>query len=132
MISVSIPINGEPIMARSALNQGKQRQGKTVYLVDDGSEVLHDREDGAVALAAVRLPKSHVVSRSKRRCSILPNNWLGRLHGQRSFVPPMNPICLNGRQQTALWASLSDRKRAFVEDEIGAIQRTRVFPVVAG
>ena len=48
MIGVYITINGEPIFARTAVNRLKERG---VYVVDDGSEIKHDREDGAVALA---------------------------------------------------------------------------------
>jgi len=51
MLSVSIALNGEPIYARTAVNQGEQPGGLTEYLIDDGSIVLHKREDGAVALA---------------------------------------------------------------------------------
>lgn len=51
MITVAILINGQPIMARSAVNQGRQPDGRTRYLVDDGSEILHVREAGAVPLA---------------------------------------------------------------------------------
>ena len=48
MISVSIAINGEPIMARSAVNR-LEAIGK--YVCDDGSFIEHDPNDGAVALA---------------------------------------------------------------------------------
>lgn len=48
MISVSIAINGEPVFARTAVNRLKE-VGK--YVVDDGSFIEHDPEDGAVALA---------------------------------------------------------------------------------
>jgi hypothetical protein len=52
MISVSIAINGVTIMARSAVNQAKQNEhGETEYLVDDGSTVWHDPENGPVLLA---------------------------------------------------------------------------------
>lgn len=52
MISVAICINGQPIMARSAVNTGHQdRSGRHCYRVDDGSKVMHAREAGAVALA---------------------------------------------------------------------------------
>jgi hypothetical protein len=51
MLSVAICINGQPIFARTAVNQGVQPSGYTKYLVDDGSTVLHKPEDGAVALA---------------------------------------------------------------------------------
>lgn len=51
MISVSIAINGEPIFARSAVNVGTQSCGRTKYSLDDGTSLLHKREDGAVRLA---------------------------------------------------------------------------------
>ena len=55
MITVAILINGQPIMARSARNTGFTRpckgDWKTIYNCDDGSQVLHNPEDGAVALA---------------------------------------------------------------------------------
>lgn len=52
MITVAILINGEPIMARSAVNTGEMlADGSTVYAVDDGSKVYHRRDDGAVKLA---------------------------------------------------------------------------------
>lgn len=52
MISVSIAINGEPIFARSANNIGEvQPKGHSKYLLDDGSTLIHRREDGAVKLA---------------------------------------------------------------------------------
>ncbi len=51
MISVAIMINGNPIMARSAVNQTRSHNGKTEYLLDDGTAVYHDPKDGAVKLA---------------------------------------------------------------------------------
>ena len=52
MITVAILINGQPIMARSAVNTGSvDRSGSTVYKVDTGEIVRHKREDGAVPLA---------------------------------------------------------------------------------
>ncbi len=51
VISVSIQINGYPIMARSAVNKGTVKDGKTKYQVDDGTIVWHDPLDGAVPLA---------------------------------------------------------------------------------
>lgn len=55
MLTVAILVNGNPVMARSAVNTGRTRGGKTVYSVDDGSEVLHAPGDGAAALAALLL-----------------------------------------------------------------------------
>ena len=52
VISVSISINGEPIFARSATNVGDvQPRGHSKYLIDDGSTLIHRRDDGAVKLA---------------------------------------------------------------------------------
>lgn len=52
MLTVAILINGQPIMARSAVNTGKVLgNGATVYAVDDGSKVHHHVDSGAVALA---------------------------------------------------------------------------------
>lgn len=48
MIGVAITINGQPIFARTAVNRIKERG---VYVVDDGSEIQHNPDDGAVALA---------------------------------------------------------------------------------
>ena len=50
MITVAIFINGEPLMARSAVNKGIEND-KHKYAVDDGSIILHNRDDGAVKLA---------------------------------------------------------------------------------
>lgn len=53
MISVAIMINGNPIIARSAVNQGKPKRtdGKVEYFVDDGTKIYHKPSDGAIALA---------------------------------------------------------------------------------
>ena len=53
MITVSIFINGNPILTRSAVNKGKCKEGcgKTAYQVDDGSTLCHDPKYGAVKLA---------------------------------------------------------------------------------
>lgn len=48
MIGVYITINGEPIFARTAVNRLKERG---VYVADDGKEIKHNPDDGAVALA---------------------------------------------------------------------------------
>lgn len=57
MISVAIMINGNPIMARSAVNKGREEEnsGYTEYLIDDGSRLLHKQNDGAVVLAKMML-----------------------------------------------------------------------------
>lgn len=51
MISVSISINGNAIMARSARNVETLDDGRCRYRLDDGTEVVHDPDDGAVKLA---------------------------------------------------------------------------------
>ena len=51
MITVTIFINGSPIFTRSARNQSKVKNSKTLYKVDDGSEIWHKRDDGAIKLA---------------------------------------------------------------------------------
>jgi len=53
MIAVAILINGNPIMARSAVNVGESysKKGACEYDVDDGSVILHKQADGAVKLA---------------------------------------------------------------------------------
>ena len=48
MIGVYITINGTTIFARTAVNRLKERG---VYVGDDGSEIEHDPDDGAVILA---------------------------------------------------------------------------------
>jgi len=56
MLTVAILINGQPIMARSAVNTGKRcssdkHDNRMVYDVDDGKQVYHDPNDGAVVLS---------------------------------------------------------------------------------
>lgn len=52
MITVAILINGQPIVARNAINQGKTNAaGETEYLTDSGVTLWHPREAGAVELA---------------------------------------------------------------------------------
>lgn len=62
MITVTIFINGNPVFTRSAVNTGETdarwgsadddvQRVKTKYKVDDGSDLWHAREDGAVPLA---------------------------------------------------------------------------------
>ena len=53
MITVSISINGEPIFARSAHRRTRRHnKGESfAYLLDDGTVVYHNYEDGAVKLA---------------------------------------------------------------------------------
>ena len=51
MLTVAILINGNPIMARSAVRGEPSPDGRITYLVDDGATIQHDPDDGAVALA---------------------------------------------------------------------------------
>ena len=52
MLSVAIMINGNPIMARSVVNKENTTvEIEHAYLVDDGSVIYHDPDDGAVKLA---------------------------------------------------------------------------------
>lgn len=48
MITVSISINGEPIYTRTAVNR-LETDGH--YILDTGERILHNPDDGAVALA---------------------------------------------------------------------------------
>lgn len=52
MITVAILINGNPIVARNAINQARTNEkGETAYKTDSGDIIWHHRDDGAVALA---------------------------------------------------------------------------------
>ncbi len=53
MITVTISINDRVILACSAVNIGPSylQPDKTIYEIDDGSRILHVREDGGAALA---------------------------------------------------------------------------------
>ena len=55
MITVSILINGEPLITRSAM----RRTGKVncTYEMDDGNIIHHKPEDGALKLAIKMLKK---------------------------------------------------------------------------
>ena len=58
MISVTISINGCTIYTRTAVNKTGfpiDEAGHHSYHVDDGSTLLHKRDDGAVALAKAML-----------------------------------------------------------------------------
>ena len=55
MITVSISINREPILARTAVNSKDVSNGFTKYTLDSGNTILHKREDGAVKLAKMML-----------------------------------------------------------------------------
>lgn len=52
MITVAILINGQPLLARAATNQGRTNSvGETLYRTDAGVHVWHRRDEGAIALA---------------------------------------------------------------------------------
>lgn len=59
MITVSILINGNPVLTRSAVNRTPERGDDKPcrYQVDDGSFIMHKRSDGAVVLAHKLLDK---------------------------------------------------------------------------
>ncbi len=48
MLTVTISVNGKTIYARSVVNRLKE---KGAYICDDGSEIKHDPDEGAVKLA---------------------------------------------------------------------------------
>lgn len=69
MITVAILINGQPIVARNAVNQGETTaDGHTKYLTDSGEVIWHRPEDGAVEL-------------SKRLLDTIRNDGAGRKQG---------------------------------------------------
>lgn len=52
MITVAILINGNPIVAKNAINQMRTNEaGETAYKTDSGEIVWHHREKGAKELA---------------------------------------------------------------------------------
>lgn len=51
MITVSILINGQPIITRSATRKSLNRQGIGTYDVDTGDRIKHKVSDGAIKLA---------------------------------------------------------------------------------
>ena len=56
MLTVAILINGNPLTARSCHNTGERdKRGRVRYRVDDGSDVWHDPDKGAVPLAKMLL-----------------------------------------------------------------------------
>lgn len=56
MISVVILINGNPIMARSAVNKMERNEkDQTKYVTDCGTVLWHHRDGGAVPLAKMML-----------------------------------------------------------------------------
>lgn len=68
MITVAILINGNPIAARNAVNQGREdSKGRTAYLTDSGEIIYHYVEDGAVVLAHALLDLIKNDKPSKRK-----------------------------------------------------------------
>ena len=57
MITITIFINGNPILTRSATQGEVLGQGRYAYNLDDGNVVEHDYNDGAVELAKKMLDK---------------------------------------------------------------------------
>ena len=57
MISVTISINGNPILTRSATRTDEFPNGEAQYTLDDGNKVNHFPEKGAVELAKKMLDK---------------------------------------------------------------------------
>lgn len=56
MITVAILINGNPIVAKNAINQAYENgDGETAYKTDSGEIIYHKRSDGAVKLAKALL-----------------------------------------------------------------------------
>jgi hypothetical protein len=51
VLTVAIMVNGEPIYARSAVRVEDLEDNHGRYEVDDGSELVHDPDEGAVELA---------------------------------------------------------------------------------
>lgn len=52
MLTVAILINGNPLVAKNAVNKiEKNKRGQVKYLTDSGEVVWHDPKDGAVVLA---------------------------------------------------------------------------------
>lgn len=52
MLTVAILINGNPIVAKNAINQDRRNaKGETAYKIDSGEIIWHNPEHGAVRLA---------------------------------------------------------------------------------
>jgi hypothetical protein len=52
VITVAILINGQPIVAKNAINQALENdKGEIAYKTDSGEIIWHQRSAGAVALA---------------------------------------------------------------------------------
>ena len=67
MITVTISINGSPIYTRTCTNTGNVKalldddRAFCTYKCDDGSEIIHAPDDGAVELARLMLDTIHEV-----------------------------------------------------------------------
>jgi uncharacterized protein GlcG (DUF336 family) len=60
MITVTISVNGSPLITRSCRNTGREdAMGRTIYIVDDGKTIRHHRMDGAAVLAMKLLDGVH-------------------------------------------------------------------------
>ncbi len=65
MLTVSILVNGHPIYTRSAVNVettrvkgiGRKERDLCTYKLDDGKEILHYPDEGAIPLAIQMLEK---------------------------------------------------------------------------
>ncbi len=52
MLTVAILINGNPLVAKNAINQAESNElGETKYINDAGEVIWHNPSDGAVVLA---------------------------------------------------------------------------------
>lgn len=67
MITVQVLINGEVIFARTSVNRLKEHG---VYVQDTGERIIHDPDDGAVALAIKML---HTIEDNPDELSLCKN-----------------------------------------------------------
>lgn len=52
MLTVAILINGNPLVAKNAVNQTRRNaKGQVAYKTDSGEILWHDPDEGAIALA---------------------------------------------------------------------------------
>jgi len=73
VIGVYITINGRPIFARTAVNRLQERG---VYVADDGLEIKHNPDEGAVALAIKLLETIH--SNPDKETPPAWERWMGQ------------------------------------------------------
>lgn len=78
MITVSVLINGEPIYARSAVRIAGEAGEVCTYACDDGTELTHNYNDGAVKLAHKLLDTIKETSPRQRRCEMPVNEHCER------------------------------------------------------